>query len=83
LTLLYAQPEWAEGEVRNPEFKTLVNRDGTFRFDDMPAGDYSLRCLIRQIDSLFLPDVYFSVRLPEGPKRTKPLDLGPLTLQTH
>ncbi len=57
-----------------------VDRDGTFRIDDMPAGDYSLRVRSSQHKAGQLMDYRFSVPKIDGDRSDQPFDLGELVL---
>lgn len=71
-----------------PYYYAAVNRDGTFRLDDIPAEDYELSVRLEEI-----PQKQFRFRtlgfirhhfaMPEipGGRADTPLDLGTLTLQ--
>ena len=58
-----------------------VGKDGSFRIDDAPAGDYSLRVLFTNNQRLFLVNHQFTVPAPAGDLAAKPIDLGVLKLE--
>jgi len=64
-----------------PYLTATIARDGTFRIDDVPTGDYSLSVRFNQNDAGFLRDHRFTVPSPEGDRATGPVDLGMLRLR--
>ena len=73
----------AKGPQReaSPHFTASVSRDGTFRLDDMPAGDYSLSIRFSRNAAGRLPNYGFSVPPMEGNRSGEELDLGVLALE--
>jgi beta-lactamase regulating signal transducer with metallopeptidase domain len=63
-----------------PSFHASVDRDGSFRIDDMPAGNYEVRIWFHENAPGILRDFPFTVPPIEGPRSDIPLDLGVLTL---
>lgn len=55
----------------------LIDRDGSFRIDDTPAGDYSLSVSFVRNETLHLENYRFSVPDPAA----EPIDLGVLKLE--
>jgi beta-lactamase regulating signal transducer with metallopeptidase domain/uncharacterized GH25 family protein len=64
----------------SPYFTASINRDGTFRIDDMPAGDFSLSVWFSRNAAGQLQDYRFSVPPMDGNESEKQLDLGDLNL---
>ncbi len=62
------------GETR-PYFSATVGRDGSFRIDDVPAGDYALTARFFQHGEGLVWRHRFQVRSAAAPK-AEPLDLG-------
>jgi beta-lactamase regulating signal transducer with metallopeptidase domain len=65
---------------KNPHFTATVDRDGTFRIDDMPTGDYVLRVSFQRDDAGHLLNYRFNVPPQAGAGAAEPVDLGPLKL---
>ena len=65
----------------SPQFESSVSRDGTFRIDDMPAGDYSLSVRFDQDTPGDLSNYRFSIPPLEDNRSDQELDLGVLTLE--
>ena len=63
-----------------PYFTVTVDRDGRFRIDDVPAGNYSLSVRFMRDDVRQLRNQRFVVPSGEGDRAEQPLDLGVLTL---
>jgi beta-lactamase regulating signal transducer with metallopeptidase domain/uncharacterized GH25 family protein len=76
--VMAAAPEF---RVTAPQLRATVNRDGTFRIDDVPAGDYSLNVRFQQNGSGQLLNHRFQVSPPEGDLAVQPVELGTLTLE--
>ena len=70
----------AAGET-SPYFTVTVDRDGKFRIDDVPAGDYSLSVRFMREDVGHLSDHRFRVPALEGDAAGRPVDLGTLKLE--
>ena len=64
----------------NSYFTATVDRDGTFRIDDVPTGDYALSVWIQRDDAGHLRNYRFRVPPQEGVRAAEPVDLGPLKL---
>lgn len=77
--LLHAEPESDENRPRQ-RFNAIVSRDGRFRIDDMPPGEYSLSISFSRFDCGYLDEVSFSIPETQGRAAAKPIDLGVLTL---
>ncbi len=60
---------------------SAVDRDGAFRIDDAPAGDYSLSVSFARQTALRLMNHRFTVPAPAGDAAAKPVDLGVLKLE--
>ena len=80
---IQVQPFGAEGGAGVPNFTASVDRDGTFRIDDVPAGDYSLGVLFMQDAAGHLQNHRFRVPAPEGDPAARPVDLGTLKLEKN
>ena len=66
-----------------PSYEASINRDGTFRLDDLPAGDYELSVFDFDFDrGATLLQYRLIVPAVKGPPLEEPLDLGVLTLKT-
>ena len=72
-------------------YATKVEADGSFRFDDVPAGDYQLSARLQAppADGQIVPGPVianltppFAVAQMPGARSDEPLDLGSLTLDT-
>jgi hypothetical protein len=70
----------AGARPENPYFTVTVDRHGTFRIDDVPAGSYSLGVRFQQNDAGHLRDYRFTVPPTKGDLAEQPIDLGVLTL---
>ena len=64
----------------SPHFRASVSRDGTFRIDDVPDGDYTLTVRSSRHAAGNLPSRRFSVP-KDGTNADHPLDLGVLALE--
>jgi hypothetical protein len=64
----------------SPSFSASVDRDGTFRIDDIPAGDYKMSLYFQNNDVGRLNDYEFSVPANEDGNAGQPVDLGAITL---
>jgi beta-lactamase regulating signal transducer with metallopeptidase domain/uncharacterized GH25 family protein len=80
LAQVRVQPVAAEMRGINPQWTAAVDRDGKFRIDDMPAGDYSLSARFQQDPPGRLGDHRFKVFLADGDRAVEPVDLGELKL---
>lgn len=69
-------------DVRNstPDITASVDRDGNFRIDDMPAGNYELDVRFQEKGPGILFGFRFTVPQMEGLRSDASLDLGVLTL---
>jgi hypothetical protein len=67
----------------SPYFNASVNRDGTFRIDDLPAGDYSFSVWFDRDAPGSIQDFDFEVPALDGSRSDEPLDLGVLTLENN
>jgi hypothetical protein len=65
----------------SPSFSSSIAPDGSFRIDDMPAGEYRLSVRFNQHPAGQLMNYGFSVPVAEDGEPTKPVDLGVLTLE--
>jgi hypothetical protein len=68
-----------EDRRKSPHFTATVDRDGTFRIDDMPTGDFALSVSFQREAAGHLRNYRFTVP-PEGDLAAGPFDLGPLKL---
>jgi hypothetical protein len=73
---VYEQLRWLA-----PRCWTSVDRDGSFRIDDMPAGDYVLSIRAREKVPDVLKAYRFTVPPAEAGEPAPPVDLGTLTLE--
>ena len=69
------------GGANDPYFTVTVDRDGKFRIDDVPAGDYLLSVRFMREDAGHLSDHRFRVPSLEGDAAERPVDLGTLKLE--
>ena len=67
----------------SPSLTASIARDGTFRIDDAPPGDYVLEVSFseRKHAAGHLSDVHFTVPPVENGFSSEPIDLGTLTLE--
>jgi carboxypeptidase family protein len=79
--LVTVNSEAPETPATSPHFTATVDRDGSFRIDDMPAGDYLLTVGFQRDDAGHLRNHRFNVPSAEGDSSAKPVDLGTLTLE--
>ena len=77
--LLYADSESGD-DGPHRQFSAIVTRDGRFRIDDMPPGEYSLAISFSRFDVGYLDEVSFSIPEKDTGAAAKPIDLGVLTL---
>ncbi len=69
-------------ETASPYIGVTVDRDGSFRIDDMPPGNYVMSGYFRMKDAPGKLTSYpFSVPPPDGEYSAEPLDLGTITLE--
>ena len=78
-----AMPDEAEAETRatNPSLMASVDRDGRFRMDDVPVGNYSLSVRFERDGAGHLWNHRVHVPPTEGASSAQPVDLGTLTLE--
>lgn len=67
-------------ENPGPYFNASFGRDGRFRIDDMPAGEYTLTVRFSKQPPGSLPPLQFTVPAIEGKRSDVPVDLGVLKL---
>ncbi len=79
LVAVQSVPPLESGNV--PRFVATVDRDGSFRIDDVPAGDYSLSVQFQRDAPGQLLDHRFKVSSQEGDLAAQPVDLGTLRLE--
>ena len=66
----------------SPYFTATVDRDGTFRIDDVPAGNYSLSARLEHQGQVGrLRSRRFTVPAANGNRADQPVDLGVLTME--
>ena len=65
----------------SPYYTVTVDREGKFRIDDVPAGEYLLSVRFMKDDAGHLSDHRFSVPSLEGNAAERPVDLGTLKLE--
>jgi Carboxypeptidase regulatory-like domain len=71
-----------EGNSLGEQFTATVDRDGSFRIDDVPAGDYALSAdFFRRDGAGRLLDHFFKVPPAKDDPSESPVDLGALTLE--
>jgi hypothetical protein len=78
--LLTARPEPDGPPWAGPYLRASVARDGTFRIDDVPAGNYSLSLWNNRGGPGSLRDHRFSVPAKDGDPASGLVDLGTLKL---
>jgi protocatechuate 3,4-dioxygenase beta subunit len=76
-----AQEKYRKLREASPYFNASVDRDGNFRIDDVPPGDYSLSVRVDERPIGQLRDYAFSVPPAEADAASEPVDLGTLTLE--
>jgi uncharacterized GH25 family protein len=79
--LVNIMPEAADPLATAPHFTATVDRDGTFRIDDVPEGNYSLSVQFMNGIAGSLFNHRFSVPALEAGRSARPVDLGTLKLQ--
>jgi Carboxypeptidase regulatory-like domain len=79
--VIWVQPIAAGDGADSPFFTVSVDRDGKFRIDDVPAGDYSMTVRFDRDDAGQLRNHRFQVPAAEGDPATLPFDLGTLKLE--
>jgi hypothetical protein len=79
--LIHVQPPERGAHATSPYFTVSVDRDGSFRIDDVPAGEYSLGVRFDRGAPGHLQNYRFTVPRAEGRDPSVPVDLGVLTLQ--
>jgi hypothetical protein len=65
----------------SPYFTASVSRDGSFRIDDVPPGNYSLDVDLNERAKMRLNDYHISVPSGDAGNGEQPFDLGVLTLE--
>jgi hypothetical protein len=80
--LAQVRVQLAAAEMRRSveQWSATVDREGKFRIDDMPPGDYSLSVRFQQDPPGNLWDYRFKVLLADGDRAEEPVDLGELRL---
>jgi beta-lactamase regulating signal transducer with metallopeptidase domain len=81
--LVNVSPQAAGARAEGPYFTATVDRDGGFRIDDVPAGDYSLSAQFYQQGRGFLRDHRFTVPASDNNLAAPPVDLGTLKLENR
>jgi hypothetical protein len=79
--LIHAQSDAPEDRANSPYLTATVDRDGKFRIDDVPAGNYSLSLRFDRDDAGRLDHHRFAVPPTQEAESPQPVDLGTLTLQ--
>ncbi len=79
--LVTGRSDAPQAEALSPNFTATIDRDGTFRIDDVPAGSYSLDVRFDRNDAGHLFNHRFQVPSAEGDLAPLPVDLGTLTLE--
>lgn len=69
--------------AESPYISATVGRDGSFRIDDVPSGDYALSVRFNDHPAGHLLDYRFTVPLIEGNQVGQLLDLGELKLENE
>jgi beta-lactamase regulating signal transducer with metallopeptidase domain/protocatechuate 3,4-dioxygenase beta subunit len=78
-----ARQAYEELRTESPAFSASVARDGSFRIDDMPPGDYVLMVHFSQHRAGHLSNHRFSVPPTDARQAGQPLDLGTLALEKN
>jgi hypothetical protein len=78
-----AQKEYLERREASPYFNASVDRDGNFRIEDVPPGEYVLGVDMSERPIGWLRDYAFSVPTAEGDAASDTVDLGVLTLERN
>jgi hypothetical protein len=79
--MIWVEPVAAGDRADSPFFRVSVDRDGKFRIDDMPAGDYAMTVRVDRDDPGHLRNHRFHVPPVEGDPAAHPFDLGTLKLE--
>src|SRR5262249_12561739 len=79
--LIRAESGAAKDRAGGPVLWATVDRDGQFRIDDAPAGDYSLSVQFQRDAAGSLRNHRFQVPPPQGDLAGQPVDLGILGLE--
>ncbi|QDT88438.1 carboxypeptidase-like regulatory domain-containing protein [Gimesia algae] len=83
--VVYQKYQQARSQLlaESPSLTASIARDGTFRIDDVPPGDYVLKVTFRDQKHAVgsLTDVHFTVPPVENGFSSEALDLGTLTMQ--
>ncbi len=77
-----ANEQYNRLRAASPRFTASVDRDGTFRIDDVPSGNYSLDVRFQRQPAGRLRNHRFSVAPIDGNVSADPIDLGDLQLKT-
>jgi hypothetical protein len=67
----------------SPYFNASVDRDGKFRIDDMPEGDYELNLYLGEQYARIVNNHQFTVPPMEDERSDEPLDLGEIRLEKN
>jgi protocatechuate 3,4-dioxygenase beta subunit len=79
--VIWVQPVAAGDRADGPRFTVSVDRDGKFRIDDVPAGDYAMTVRVDRDDPGQLQNHRLQVPAVEGDPAAQPVDLGTLRLE--
>jgi uncharacterized GH25 family protein len=78
--LVTVATEMEDDPQNAPYFTATVDRDGSFRIDDMPEGKYLMNVRFDRAGGGVLTKHRFEVGMPEPDQAEKPVDLGVLKL---
>lgn len=79
--LVTVESDEPEARKLGPHFTATVDRDGTFRIDDVPSGHYSLSVIFDREGAGRLINHRFNVPSMEGDVSVQPVELGVLPLE--